>query len=198
MFYSFKGFIPVVHPSSFVHPQAVVTGNVVIGRHCYIGPGAALRGDWGGIVLEDGCNVQENCTVHMFPGITVRLHEGAHIGHGAIVHGATVGRNSLVGMNAVLMDEVEVGEECIIGALAFVAAGTKLPRRSLVVGNPGKIIREVSDDMIAWKTQGTRLYQALPAECHETLLACQPLLEMPAERPKQETLYATWKSIKTD
>lgn len=198
MFYAFKGFIPIVHPSSFVHPQAVVTGNVVIGRHCYIGPGAALRGDWGGVVLEDGCNVQENCTVHMFPGITVTLHEGTHIGHGAIIHGATVGRNSLVGMNAVLMDEVEIGEECIIGALAFVAAGTKLPRRSLVVGNPGKIIKEVSDDMIAWKTQGTRLYQALPAECHETLLACQPLLEMPAERPKQETLYATWNSIKAD
>jgi len=197
MFYSFKGFVPVVHPTSFVHPQAVVTGNVVIGAHCYIGPGAALRGDWGGIVLKDGCNVQENCTVHMFPGITVTLHEGAHIGHGAIVHGATVGRNSLVGMNAVLMDEVEVGEECIIGALAFVAAGTKLPRRSLVVGNPGKIIKEVSDEMMAWKTQGTRLYQALPAECHTSLLPCQPLLEMPAGRPAQETLYTTWNSIKT-
>lgn len=198
MFYAFKGFIPVVHPSSFVHPRAVVTGNVVIGRDCYIGPGAALRGDWGGIVLEDGCNVQENCTVHMFPGITVTLHEGAHIGHGAIIHGATVGRNSLVGMNAVLMDEVEVGEECIIGALAFVAAGTKLPRRSLVVGNPGKIIKEVSDEMIGWKSQGTRLYQALPAECHETLLVCQPLLEMPSERPKQESLYTTWNSIKAE
>lgn len=198
MFYTFKGFIPVVHPSSFVHPQAIVTGNVVIGRDCYIGPGAALRGDWGGIVLEDGCNVQENCTVHMFPGITVTLHGGAHIGHGAIIHGAIVGRNSLVGMNAVLMDEVEVGEECIIGALAFVAAGTKLPRRSLVVGNPGKIIKEVSDEMIAWKSQGTRLYQALPAECHETLLDCKPLLEMPAERPTQESLYATWNSIKAE
>jgi carbonic anhydrase/acetyltransferase-like protein (isoleucine patch superfamily) len=132
----------------------------------------------------------------MFPGITVTLHAGAHIGHGAIIHGATVGRNSLVGMNAVLMDEVEVGEECIIGALAFVAAGTKLPRRSLVVGNPGKIIKEVSDDMIAWKTQGTRLYQALPAECYESLIQCQPLLEMPADRPKQEALYDTWNSIK--
>ena len=196
MFYAFKGFIPVVHPSSFVHPQAAVTGNVVIGRDCYIGPGAALRGDWGGIVLEDGCNVQENCTVHMFPGITVTLHAGAHIGHGAIIHGACVGRNSLVGMNAVLMDEVEVGEECIIGALAFIAAGTKLPRRSLVVGHPGKVIREVSDDMIAWKTQGTHLYQALPAECHETLIECQPLLEMPADRPQQEALYETWNSIK--
>lgn len=196
MFYAFKGFIPVVHPSSFVHPQAAVTGNVVIGRDCYIGPGAALRGDWGGIVLEDGCNVQENCTVHMFPGVTVRLMEGAHIGHGAIVHGATVGRNVLVGMNAVLMDEVEIGDESIIGALSFVAAGTKIPPRSLLVGNPGKVIKQVSDEMIAWKTKGTRLYQALPADCYDSLLACQPLTELPADRPAQESLYTTWNSIK--
>lgn len=196
MFYAFKSFVPVVHPSSFVHPQAAVTGNVIIGRDCYIGPGAALRGDWGGIVLEDGCNVQENCTVHMFPGITVTLYEGAHIGHGAIIHGANIGRNSLVGMNAVLMDEVEIGEECIIGALTFINAGTKIPRRSLVVGNPGKIIKEVSDEMIGWKTQGTRLYQRLPAECHETLIACQPLNELPANRPTQDALYTTWNEIK--
>jgi phenylacetic acid degradation protein/carnitine operon protein CaiE len=196
MIYAFKGFIPVVHPSSFVHPQAAVTGNVIIGRDCYIGPGAALRGDWGGIVLEDGCNVQENCTVHMFPGVTVTLHEGAHIGHGAIVHGATIGRNVLVGMNAVLMDDAEIGDECIIGALAFVNAGVKIPRRSLVVGNPGKVIKEVSDEMIAWKTKGTRLYQMLPADCHESLIACQPLAELPANRPMQESLYKTWEEIK--
>src|SRR5690606_7237120 len=108
MIYSFKGFISVVHPSSFVHPQAVVTGNVIIGKDVYVGPGAALRGDWGGIVVEDGCNIQENCTVHMFPGVTVHLKESAHIGHGAIIHGATIGRNVLIGMNAVVMDEVEI------------------------------------------------------------------------------------------
>src|SRR5688572_4368880 len=118
MIYSFKGFIPVVHPSSFIHPQAAVTGNVIIGKNVYVGPGAAIRGDWGGIVIEDGCNVQENCTIHMFPGIIVRLEKGAHIGHGAIIHGAKIGRNSLIGMNAVIMDEVEIGEECIIGALS--------------------------------------------------------------------------------
>lgn len=198
MVYAFKGFVPVVHPSSFIHPQAAVTGNVIIGRDCYIGPGAALRGDWGGIVLEDGCNVQENCTVHMFPGVTVRLQEGAHIGHGAIIHGASVGRNVLVGMNAVIMDEVEIGDESIIGALSFVAAGTKIPPRSLVVGNPGKVIRQVSDEMIAWKTKGTRLYQLLPGDCHESLIACQPLTELPASRPAQESLYATWNQIKED
>lgn len=196
MFYAFKGFVPVVHPSSFVHPQASVTGNVIIGRDVYIGPGAALRGDWGGIVIEDGCNVQENCTVHMFPGTTLTLKEGAHIGHGAIVHGANVGRNVLVGMNAVLMDEAEIGDECIIGAMTFVAAKTIIPARSLVVGNPGKVIKEVSDDMLAWKTMGTRLYQMLPADCHESLIACQPLTELPANRPKQESLYATWEAIK--
>lgn len=193
MFYEFKGFKPVVHASAFVHPQAVVTGNVVIGRDVYVGPGAAIRGDWGGIVLEDGCNVQENCTIHMFPGITVRLMESAHIGHGAIIHGAIIGRNVLVGMNAVILDEVEIGDECIIGALCFIKTGEKIPPRSLVVGNPAKIVKEVSDEMLAWKTQGTKLYQMLPKECHESLRSCEPLREMPADRPEQEAMYPTWK-----
>ena len=196
MFYEFKGFIPVVHPSAFVHPQAAVTGNVIIGKDVYIGPGAALRGDWGGIVIEDGCNVQENCTIHMFPGVTVLLKEGAHIGHGAIVHGGTIGRNVLVGMNAVIMDDVEIGDECIIGALSFINANTRIPARSLVVGNPAKIIKEVSDDMIAWKTKGTRLYQALPKDLYDTLKQVEPLREMPADRPRQESLYETWEKIK--
>lgn len=196
MIYAFKGFIPVVHPSSYVHPQAAVTGNVVIGKDCYIGPGAALRGDWGGIVLEDGCNVQENCTVHMFPGVTVRLEAGAHIGHGAIIHGAHIGRNAMVGMNAVIMDDVKVGEESIIGALAFVKQGMEIPRRSLVVGNPAKIIKEVSDEMIDWKTKGTALYQQLPSELHASLEPCEPLTEIPDDRPSQESLYKTWNEIK--
>lgn len=193
MFYKFKGFQPVVHESAFVHPQAVVTGNVVIGQDVYIGPGAAIRGDWGGIVIEDGCNVQENCTIHMFPGITVRLMEGAHIGHGAIIHGATIGKNVLVGMNAVIMDHVIIGDESIIGALCFIKANEIIPPRSLVVGNPGKIIKQVSDDMILWKTQGTKLYQQLPKECFESLRPCEPLRELPADRPEQERLYQTWK-----
>jgi phenylacetic acid degradation protein len=196
MIYEFKGFRPVVHPTAFVHPQAVVTGNVLIGAQVYIGPGAAIRGDWGEIVIEDGCNVQENCTIHMFPGLRAWLQAGAHIGHGAIIHGATIGPNSLVGMNAVVMDEVVVGEACIIGALTFIKAGEQIPRRSLVAGNPGKIIKTVSDEMIAWKTQGTRLYQQLPAECHASLRPCEPLRELPADRPPQETLYQTWKDIK--
>ena len=196
MFYEFKGFKPVVHPSAFVHPQAVVTGNVVIGADVYIGPGAAIRGDWGEIIIEDGCNVQENCTVHMFPGVTVRLMESAHIGHGAIIHGATIGRNCLIGMNSVIMDRVEIGDECIVGALTFIKADEKIPPRSIVVGNPGEVIKEVSDDMIAWKTKGTELYQKLPQELYASLKACEPLREIPRDRPKQETLYQTWKEVK--
>ena len=195
MIYEFNGYRPVIDPSSFVHPQATVTGNVIIGKDVYIGPGAAIRGDWGGIVIEDGCNVQENCTIHMFPGVTVTLQQGAHIGHGAIVHGANIGRNVLVGMNAVIMDNAEIGDECIIGALCFIKAGSKIPARSLVVGNPGKIIKEVSDDMIDWKTKGTALYQTLPAECEESWKPCEPLREIPADRPSQEALFKTWKEI---
>lgn len=194
MIYEFDGFIPVVHPSAFVHPQAAVTGNVIIGKDVYIGPGAAIRGDWGGIVIEDGCNVQENCTVHMFPGITVVLRESAHIGHGAIIHGASIGRNVLVGMNAVVMDNAEIGDECIIGALTFVKSGEKIPPRSLVAGNPAKIIREVSDELLAWKTEGTKIYQRLPANCHATLRACEPLREIPPDRKQQVAAYKTWKN----
>lgn len=194
MFYEFNGFRPIAHESSFVHPQATVTGNVVIGRDVYIGPGAAIRGDWGQIIIEDGCNVQENCTVHMFPGVTVLLREGAHIGHGAVVHGATIGRNCLVGMNAVLMDEVELGEGCIVGALCFLKSGEKIPPRSLVVGNPGRIVKTVSDEMLAWKTEGTRLYQQLPQQCYDTLRPCEPLRTVPKdvrETPGQD--YKIWK-----
>lgn len=183
MFYSFNGIKPVVHPSAFVHPQATVTGHVVIGKDVYIGPGCALRGDWGKIVIEDGCNVQENCTVHMFPGVTVLLKVGAHIGHGAIIHGATIGRNCLVGMNAVIMDEVDLGDECIVGALAFIKQGQKIPARSLLAGNPAKIIKEVSDELMAWKSEGTKLYQQLPQQCFDTLQPCEPLNEAIEQTP---------------
>ncbi len=196
MTYEFNGFRPVVHESAFIHPQAAVTGHVIIGRDVYVGPGAAIRGDWGKIVIEDGCNIQENCTVHMFPGITVFLRESAHIGHGAIIHGATIGRNCLVGMNAVLMDEVELGDECIVGALCFIKSGEKIPPRSLVVGNPGKIIREVSDDMLAWKTEGTRLYQQLPKQCYDTLRPCEPLRSVPDNQPEMDKNYVIRKERK--
>lgn len=198
MFYAFKGFKPVVDPSAFVHPQAAVTGNVIIGKDVYIGPGAALRGDWGKIIIEDGCNVQENCTIHMFPGVTVVLKKGAHVGHGAIIHGAVLGENCMIGMNAVIMDNVEIGKESIVGALAFVKANSQIPPRSLVVGNPGKVIKQVSDQMIAWKTKGTSLYQRLPHELYESLEPCEPLRSIPDDFPPQENLYQTWNEIKDE
>jgi phenylacetic acid degradation protein/carnitine operon protein CaiE len=197
MIYEFEGFKPVVHPSSFIHPQAAVTGNVIIGANVYVGPGAAIRGDWGKITIQDGCNVQENCTIHMFPGVEVVLEEGAHIGHGAIIHGAQIGKNCLVGMNAVVMDEVVIEEECIVGALTMITAKTIIPRRSLVVGNPSKIIKQVSDEMLAWKTEGTALYQQLPAHCHQHLRACTPLTEPEPDRPEQVRVYDIWKNRKS-
>lgn len=191
MFYTFKGHTPVVHTSSFVHPQASVIGNVIIGKDCYVGPSAVIRGDWGEIILEDGVNVQENCTVHMFPGKSITLKKGAHVGHGAIIHGANLGENCLIGMNAVIMDDATIGNESIVGALAFVKAEMQIPERSLVVGNPAKIIKQVSDDMMQWKTAGTKLYQQLPADCHEGMKAVEPLSEIPDNRPKQENFYET-------
>lgn len=196
MFYAYKNYTPVVHTSAFVHPQAAITGNVVIGKNVYIGPGAALRGDWGGIIIEDGCNVQENCTIHMFPGIVVRLKTGAHIGHGAIIHGAQIGANCLVGMNSVIMDNVELGDECIVGALSFIKADEKIPSRSLVAGNPAKIIRQVSDEMISWKTRGTALYQSLPEEMRARWHTCEPLQEAPEPLNQQNPEYKTWNESK--
>lgn len=196
--FEFDGFRPVIHESSFVHPNATVTGNVIIGRDVYVGPGAAIRGDWGGVVIEDGCNVQESCTVHMFPGVTVVLEEAAHIGHGAVIHGARIGRNALVGMNAVVMDNAVVGAGCIVGALTFVPADMIIPERKVVVGNPAKIVKDVTDEMLEWKTAGTRLYQALPARLHDTLRPCEPLREPEPDRPTQMTGYRTWNETRSD
>lgn len=192
MIYEFNGYKPVVHETAFVHPQAAVTGNVIIGKDVYIGPGAAIRGDWGKIVIENGSNVQENCTIHMFPGVTVTLHEASHIGHGAIIHGATIGENTLVGMNAVVMDNVNIGKECIVGALSFIKEGMEIPDRKVVVGNPAKIVKDVTDEMAKWKTEGTGWYQRLPLQLHNTLRKCEPLREIPDNRKVQTGDYQTW------
>ncbi len=194
MIYEFNGYKPVIHESAFVHPQAAVTGNVIIGKDVYIGPGAAIRGDWGQIIIEDGCNVQENCTIHMFPGTKVLLKEAAHVGHGAIIHGGTIGKNALIGMNAIIMDNAVIGDNCIIGALCLVPANMVIPERKMAVGNPANIIKDVTDAMIEWKTAGTKLYQQLPADCHATLKQCEPLREVEVNRPKQQDIYKTWKS----
>ena len=195
--YSFGGVVPVVHPTAFIHPNAAVTGHVIIGRDVYVGPGAALRGDWGAIEIADGCNVQENCTIHMFPGVTVVLEEGAHIGHGAVIHGARIGRNALIGMNAVVMDRAVVGAGSIVGALSFVSEGMQIEPRKVAVGNPARIVKDVTDEMLAWKSEGTRLYQALPARLFASLRACEPLREVPPERAAPGEGYRTWGTTRT-
>jgi len=193
MIYEFNGFKPVIHESAFIHPQANVTGNVFIGKDVYIGPFCTIRGDFGKIIIEDGCNVQESCTVHMFPGAITTLKRNAHIGHGAIIHGGTVGENCLIGMNAVVMDNVVIGDGCIIGALCFVPAKTEIPARKIVVGNPGEIVKDVSDEMLKWKTEGTKIYQKLAKDCHTILKECEPLSEAEPNRPEQESAYKIWK-----
>ena len=196
MIYQYKNHIPVIHESAFIHPQATVSGNVVIGKNVYIGPGAAIRGDFGKIIIEDGCNVQENCTVHMFPGVTVVLKENAHIGHGAIIHGAIIGCNSLIGMNAVIMDNVVIEDECIVGALTFIKANEVIPARSVVAGNPSKIIKEVTDEMLQWKTEGTKIYQQLAADLHHDLKECTPLRSETALNEMQLPGYKSWDEMK--
>jgi len=192
MIQSFKGMVPVVHPSAFVHPQAVVIGHVTIGADCFIGAGAVLRGDWGRIEIADGCNVQENCVVHMFPGTTVRLEPGAHVGHGAVIHGAHLGAQCLIGMNAVVMDDVYVGPGSIVGALSFLKAGSRWPERRIIAGNPAQEIGPVSDAMHAHKVEGTGIYQGLPADCHGALEEVDPLTEVQTERPESFPTFETW------
>jgi phenylacetic acid degradation protein len=194
--YSFEGFVPVVHETAYIHPNATVVGNVTIGRDVYVGPSAVIRGDWGGIEIADGCNIQEGCIVHMFPGIVVRLEVDAHIGHGAVVHGAHIGRNALIGMNAVVMDEADIGDESIVGALCFVPGEMKVPPRSLVVGNPAQIIKQVTDEMLSWKSAGTALYQTLPERLRESLQSCEPLRDVPADRAAQAATYRTLKETR--
>jgi phenylacetic acid degradation protein len=195
--FEFDGFRPVIHETAFVHPNATVTGNVVIGRDVYVGPGAAIRGDWGAIVIEDGCNVQEGCVIHTFPGAKALLEEAAHLGHGAVVHGARIGRNALIGINAVVMDDAVIGAECIVGALCFVPADMRIPARKVVVGNPARIVKDVTDAMIAWKSEGTRLYQQLPAQLRRALKPCDPLREVPADQAKQGMPYRTWHATRS-
>ena len=197
MIYEFNGYKPVIDPSSFVHKEATIIGNVIIGKKVYIGPGASIRGDWGKITIKDGCNVQDNCTIHIFPGKDVILEENAHIGHGAIIHGANIGKNTLVGMNSVIMDDCNIGDECIIGALCFIKGEMNIPNRKIVVGNPAIIKGEVSDEMISWKTKGTELYQDLPNECYSLMKECKPLKEIEKNRKeKQKNIFKTWKKTK--
>lgn len=196
MIQSFRKMTPVVHLSSYVHPLALVIGHVTIGKHCYIGAGAVLRGDWGRIILENGCNVQENAVLHMFPNATVLLKEASHIGHGAMIHGAMIGEQSMVGMNAVVLDDVQLGAGCIVGALAMVNARSTWQERSLIVGNPAKCIGQVSDEMLAHKMEGTELYQQLPADMMQHAELSEPLREGSCDRPGDFPKFDTWQQRK--
>lgn len=182
--YEFKGFVPVIPEDTFVHPQAVLIGNVILGHGCYIGPGASLRGDFGKIEIGDGASVQDNCIIHSFPGRAAIVETDGHIGHGAILHGCIIRRNALVGMNAVIMDGVDLGAESIVGAQAFIRGETQIPPRSMVVGSPARVIREVSEKEVAWKTRGTAEYQELARDCLRGLTPVEPLKEVEPDRPK--------------
>jgi phenylacetic acid degradation protein len=180
--YSLEGVVPVVDPTSFVHPLASLIGDVVIGPRCYIGPGASLRGDMGRIVIGAGSNVQDNCVLHTFPAKEVRLDEDSHIGHGAVLHGCTVQRGALVGINAVVMDDVVVGEQSLIAAASFVRAGFAVPPRTLVMGAPARVVRALTEKEIEWKAIGTREYQELTLRCLASLHESSPLTAVPAGR----------------
>lgn len=182
--FAIDGIVPVVDPTAFVHPSAVLIGDVIVGPGCYVGPCACLRGDFGRLILERGANLQDTCVMHGFPGTDTVVEEDGHIGHGAVLHGCRVGRNALVGMNAVIMDNAVIGESAIVAASAFVKAAAEIPARSLAAGSPARVIRELSDEEIAWKGQGTQTYQDLARRSLATMVECAPLAAVEAGRPR--------------
>ncbi|MGB0670542.1 MAG: phenylacetic acid degradation protein PaaY [Rhodospirillales bacterium] len=181
--YAIEGVIPVVHPTAFVHPSAVLIGDVVIGPETYIGPNASLRGDLGELRVGRGANLQDCVVMHSFPKACTVVEDWGHIGHGAVLHGCTIGRNALVGMNAVVMDGAEVGDSALVGACAFVKAGFRLPARMVAAGAPAKIVRELSDDEIRWKERGTREYHTITRRARASMVAVEALTEIEPDRP---------------
>ena len=182
--YSIDGIVPVIDPTAFVHPDAVVIGDVVIGAGCYVAPGASLRGDFSRIVLEQGCNVQDNCTLHTLPGVDVVIGPDGHIGHGAIIHSARIGRNAMVGMHSVIMDHAVVGESSIIAAMSFVATDVEIPPRHLAAGIPARVLRELTDDELAIKIEATRQYHQLARRSLATHLVAEPLAHFDPDRKR--------------
>lgn len=184
--YAIDGIVPVVDPSAFVHPSAVLIGDVIVGPDCYVGPCASLRGDFGRLILERGANLQDTCVMHGFPGTDTVVEEDGHVGHGAVLHGCRIGRNALVGMNAVIMDGAVVGESAIVAACAFVKAGAEIPARSLAAGMPARVVRQLSDEEIGWKSDGTRTYHELARRCLATMEETSPLSAVEANRKRIE------------
>ena len=176
--YEIDGVTPVIHPSAYVHPSAVLIGDVIVGPRCYVGPLASLRGDFGRLVMEEGANLQDGCIMHGFPGGDTVVGIDGHIGHGAVLHGCRIGRNAMVGMNAVVMDKAVVGDEAIVGAMSFVKAGMVIPPRSMAMGTPARVIRSVTDAEIQWKNSGTSQYQELAVRSMETMREVDALTEV--------------------
>ena len=182
--YRLDGLTPVVHPSAYVHPSAVLIGDVIVGAGCYVGPLASLRGDFGRIVLEEGANLQDTCVMHGFPGGDTVIERNGHVGHGAVLHGCRVGEDALIGMNAVVMDGASIGPRCIVAATAFVKAGFQSAAQSLVMGSPAQVKRALTDEELAWKQRGTAQYQQLTLRCMQGLVECTPLVQAEAQRPR--------------
>ncbi|WP_462384086.1 phenylacetic acid degradation protein PaaY [Pseudomonas sp. Marseille-QA0892] len=190
--YRFDDYIPVVHPTAYVHPTAVLIGDVIVGPRCYVGPLASLRGDFGRLVLEEGANFQDTCVMHGFPGSDTVVGRNGHIGHGAVLHGCVIEEDVLVGMNAVVMDRARIGARSFVAATAFVKAGFECPEQSLIVGSPATVKRTLSDDEVAWKRAGTAEYQALAQRCLQQMAECTPLAEPePDRQPRREAHYKT-------
>lgn len=183
-FYEIEGVVPVVDPTAFVHPTASLVGDVIVGAGCYIGPGASLRGDFGRIVLKAGSNFQDNCVAHCFPGMEVLMQENSHVGHGAVLHGCTIGRHALIGMNAVVMDGAVIGESAFVGAMSFVKAGLEIPPRQMVQGVPGRVVRPLTEAEIDWMHEGTRVYQELARRCLASFKPAEPLRGAEPDRPR--------------
>jgi phenylacetic acid degradation protein len=196
--YEIDGVAPVIHPSAFVHPAAVIIGDVTIGAGCYVAPGASMRGDMGPLVMADGANLQDNCVVHGFPGTTTTIGRNGHIGHGSVLHGCTIGENALVGMSAVVMDNAVIGESAFVAAMAFVKAGFAVPARTLVAGIPAKVTRDLTDKELAWKVTATQAYQDLAVRSRETMRPITPYPAADATRGRVDaadvaSLHATKK-----
>ncbi|WP_272690960.1 carnitine operon protein CaiE [Providencia sp. PROV116] len=183
-FYAFEGVIPVVHPTAYVHPSAVVIGDVIIGEGVFVGPNASLRGDYGRLIIEKGANIQDCCIMHGYSGVETIVHECGHVGHGAILHGCIIGRDALVGMNSVVMDGAVIGEESIVAAMSFVKAGFQGENRQMLVGSPARFLRSVTDEELHWKRLNTKEYQDLAGRYHQQLQETQPLTELEVNRPK--------------
>ncbi|MBK6334718.1 MAG: phenylacetic acid degradation protein PaaY [Betaproteobacteria bacterium] len=184
--YAIDGVTPVVHPTAYVHPSAVLIGDVIVGPGCYVGPFASLRGDFGRLEIRAGANIQDTCVLHAYPGTDTIVEEDGHIGHGAVLHGCIVQHNALVGMNAVVNDNAVIGESAIVAAMAFVKAGMVVPPRSLVAGVPAKVLRALTEQEMAWKVEGTRSYQDLTRRSLATMRATAPLAAPEADRKRLE------------